>query len=649
MTTPLYSELNEIELQFRLLTIEPSQELEEPLKCSMHTMSLREAPQYYALSYLWGNKNVTDKVSVNGIEVAVTVNLIAAFRQLRASSPRSLASCKIDSEDTEESPTKPRLDLPRYLWADAICINEKSMKERAWQVKLMGRIYRNASKVIAWLGPEAENSAQAIKPIRLIVKEVPQIVSQHDIANWLRHYPGIFGRPDIWKAIRSLFDRDFWKRTWIIQELVLNDNVTLLCGSEGLDMVELFNRFGDEASRTRDANPAMIPSLYFGEHIDCIILLGIRQHNSSYQRHRFHFYPLEQARRTRATDARDKVYALLGLTELAVEPDYSCSVSTVYTRTAIEYLQQEGLSGCFGNAGNGLRNISEVPSWVPDWSFERWLGWDFFERWTGVETDAYDDNHFRVDSNNSRILHVFGFQVAKVEALALSPPKRATEHSAAVWFTQFTLAAIERYASGFLATRVPIIQAALRLLVCDGNILSPESMRPRLRIPSHEFFILADALLKVLCCHMEEGFDLKSRDWTRNIPKLGISIDQSFVAQFCEHFGGDKSILCPWKSIEEAVAAIDDGMCHRLMARIVTSLEYSRLFYTTPAFLGSGPCNVETNDMVFVLKGCKMPVLLRKVDSHYELVGPSQIPGIMDGELFKDPSFRPKYEDIELH
>jgi hypothetical protein len=40
------------------------------------------------------------------------------------------------------------------IWIDSICINQNDLAERASQVQLMGRIYRNAHSLFAWLGPK---------------------------------------------------------------------------------------------------------------------------------------------------------------------------------------------------------------------------------------------------------------------------------------------------------------------------------------------------------------------------------------------------------------------------------------------------------------------------------------------------------------
>jgi hypothetical protein len=41
---------------------------------------------------------------------------------------------------------------PRTLWVDAVCIDQADDEERSEQVQMMSRIYKNASRVLVWLG-----------------------------------------------------------------------------------------------------------------------------------------------------------------------------------------------------------------------------------------------------------------------------------------------------------------------------------------------------------------------------------------------------------------------------------------------------------------------------------------------------------------
>ena len=89
---------------------------------------LHENVEYEALSYVWGDPNVTRPISCGSTQLNVTVNLFAALLAVR--------SCS----------------YPRLLWVDAICIDQKNIKERDQQVRIMGDIYSQAKQVLIWLG-----------------------------------------------------------------------------------------------------------------------------------------------------------------------------------------------------------------------------------------------------------------------------------------------------------------------------------------------------------------------------------------------------------------------------------------------------------------------------------------------------------------
>jgi hypothetical protein len=62
-----------------------------------------------------------------------------------------------------------------------------------------------------------------------------------------------------------------------------------------------------------------------------------------------------------------------------------------------------------------------------------------------------------------------------------------------------------------------------------------------------------------------------------------------------------------------------------------------RLCWTEAGYLGVVPGESRLDDEVWLLKGGKMPMVLRKVDEGtYELVGDSYIHGVMNGEKFEE-------------
>lgn len=59
----------------------------------------------------------------------------------------------------------------RVLWVDAICINQSDEEEKAQQVTSMTRIFGLASRVIVWLGEEADHSTPAFQHLRKLAQQ----------------------------------------------------------------------------------------------------------------------------------------------------------------------------------------------------------------------------------------------------------------------------------------------------------------------------------------------------------------------------------------------------------------------------------------------------------------------------------------------
>ncbi|KAF2799471.1 hypothetical protein K505DRAFT_230911, partial [Melanomma pulvis-pyrius CBS 109.77] len=133
---PLYTELGEN--QIRLLTLQPSRLFAASIHTVLHTTNVFSAPAYKALSYVWGDSELTAPVFVNNLPFEATTNLVAALRHIR----------------------RKRHNV--VIWVDAICINQNDTKERNHQVQMMREIYMKADQVIAWLGEAKDDSDLAM-------------------------------------------------------------------------------------------------------------------------------------------------------------------------------------------------------------------------------------------------------------------------------------------------------------------------------------------------------------------------------------------------------------------------------------------------------------------------------------------------------
>jgi hypothetical protein len=131
-TTPRRHDYSALPLDhIHVLVLEPSLDHDSTIRFSFHPDNIQELyGRYEAVSYTWGDLKLDFPLHHEDETcVFVTENLDVALRRLRH-----------------------RLDV-RWLWADAVCMDQTNTKEKAFQIPLMDKIYRGAKRVFAWLGP----------------------------------------------------------------------------------------------------------------------------------------------------------------------------------------------------------------------------------------------------------------------------------------------------------------------------------------------------------------------------------------------------------------------------------------------------------------------------------------------------------------
>ncbi|KAI0399578.1 hypothetical protein F4802DRAFT_588771 [Xylaria palmicola] len=235
---------------------------------------LNRAPPYAAVSYTWGEGDEMDMLQLNGRDFPVRRNLWSCLNYLGLNA---------------------RLSEAKYLWVDAICINQENILERNAQVRVMDEIYKNACYVSIWLGldPRLEVYGLWIEgPVRVL---------DADDFDWAEH-------------AKRLADHEYWSRYWVIQECLLARDIQVHCSGsiaswehfrEALSVeagVDLFTY--PEDSRTTEALDAR-------KHGALPLLLARLPGDGFTQR------PLEELiihhRHSQCKDPRDRVFALLGL------------------------------------------------------------------------------------------------------------------------------------------------------------------------------------------------------------------------------------------------------------------------------------------------------------------------------------------------
>ncbi|EPE09672.1 ankyrin repeat and sam domain containing protein 6 [Ophiostoma piceae UAMH 11346] len=225
---------------------------DSPLACRLSAVEWDHVPAFEAISYVWGTTDETAIIYCEGAPLVITKSLHTALVHMRLA------------------------DRPRVLWADAVCIDQSNQPERGGQVGQMQRIYKNATGLLVWLGPDTENLAakDAVRDVNRVSEYIcnktgiqPECLPDHrDI-----YQEVIFANKDtlpppneagleededesdggdggdrkgsaddvdnrLWKNLRWFYSHNYFTRVWVIQELnAMQLNRTVYCGHQTID------------------------------------------------------------------------------------------------------------------------------------------------------------------------------------------------------------------------------------------------------------------------------------------------------------------------------------------------------------------------------------------------------------------------------
>jgi hypothetical protein len=364
---------------FRVLEILPGSS-DDVVKCNL--IKSFEGIEYEALSYRAGDPADTKEILVHGHPFNAFATLFGALIALRGPS---------------ES---------RIVWIDQICINQNDVAERNHQVQKMRDVYHNAQRVVAWLGPLGDDGKLAIDAVQSIYEDYlgrknafqTSLVPYREIRELEREGALLEGLADDYqkqfaladhtenkqdiakvKALGRLVNSEFWIRVWIWQELIVARGIQLLwdidsMGLEPFYITSTIIAFGcsPSTSETISTDYLVFPN---GVHSNIYTMLVILRRRSLWKMDNpLNFRSiLRKTHAARASDPRDKIFALSGLIHPKhnIVPNYTETVSSVYCSTCWSIIAAERsldiLVDCLHPRGP---NEISLPSWCPDWSRE---------------------------------------------------------------------------------------------------------------------------------------------------------------------------------------------------------------------------------------------------------------------------------------
>jgi hypothetical protein len=288
---------------FRLVLLEKG--VQSQLRCQLWQAYLddNDIIPYEALSYSWGSQRTPHEILVDGKTLLITESLYEALWHLR------------------------RPDEDRILWVDALCIDQNNIKERGHQVNRMSEIYGKADKVVVWLGYLSGNATKLKSAVTILeakLAEIPGIPRKwpREDPRWRSQWEQVEAslvpscRKELVDGLQSFMGKSWFSRVWILQEVANAKRAVVSC------------------------NLGEIPSWIFallprvmGVKVSqqCQAVLDIMPHPSKPSATRKDTRNLSNLlwkfRGCKATDPRDRVYALLGMaTDIkgsAIQADYA--------------------------------------------------------------------------------------------------------------------------------------------------------------------------------------------------------------------------------------------------------------------------------------------------------------------------------------
>jgi Heterokaryon incompatibility protein (HET) len=574
------------------------------ISLAMSTVALKNPPPFIALSYAWGNPQFIHPITCNGQRLFLTPNLARALRTIFASVRTNSTTIYRKGEDIS-------------LWVDSICINQDDNVEKSSQISLMRDIYTKAKAVLAYIGaPEHGDPKEGV--YAYVLSEGMSVLRPNESGTW--EVP-----PLNWEAFKQLLGQPFFGRSWIFQEMVLASQVLCLYGDEvkwaSWDLEEIMSirtLAGNSIHRQRYIEEvAPLPlSGPIGPHFRQLQTNALNMESWRYLRQRMLESPdgihpiiaLSDVRRAEVSDQRDKIYSVLGLFTKdyreALTVDYSPSNSTAKTfidfaefcirhNLGILLLEQAGIS----------QQTPDIPSWVPDWSFEpRYM-----------------------PQSRYKGFHCSGSTEARI-TLSKEPRKI--------------------HASGWIIGDVRM----LRFPCSYGDTVSIPSC-PQVKTFSQAVFVL-ETLANEWCDMLAEHGCFGEEDFSDVVWRT-LWLDTNWYGE--RSIPGDRKYYEAWLAEHPRPSGLSNvtlpvGRDHGEAGMFVMAALHMQgrvLGLMSGAFgphIGVLPNDAACGDRIALLLGGRTPFVLRPVAGtrEYELVGACYVHGIMDGELLEKSGDDPR-------
>ncbi|ETS79807.1 hypothetical protein PFICI_07336 [Pestalotiopsis fici W106-1] len=320
-----------------------------------------------ALSYTWGDLSETFPLVCNNQTLRVHKNLYEAL------------------------PFLARRRSSQPLWIDAVCINQRDETEKLAQVRLMHRIYRQASKVWVWLGDSKECTEAAIALLPRLA-QLGQTLQKSPPARWSNSHLTFAsaGLPDhkspIWEAIRAILCNDWFTRVWTVQEFALAKQVSFLCGLYEIESERVTGAlmYASRLEALRDSEGRSLPLLGVSQNVGMarmqrVIALERGKHATTDVRpcpNHLIGTVYSMTLNHKCSEPKDRIWGVLGFLEeqqvarMQLKDDVNvCDLYTAFSHYIFTHTDRaNNYFWCLLDRGTLDGKMAGLPSWCPDYN-----------------------------------------------------------------------------------------------------------------------------------------------------------------------------------------------------------------------------------------------------------------------------------------
>lgn len=603
-------------------------------RVSAHNLDADKDHGYDALSYVWG-KPEDQKKSIywNNIpNFEITMNLYKALRRLR------------------------RPHKTRRMWIDQLCINQDCDNDKKPQVRQMASIFRQARRVYVWFGETSEN-VHTTFDVDEVNWKVASKALDHAVSK---------GEFDPW-----------WTRAWIIQEFALAKEPPIA-------MFGPYEQTWGDLICLVDEFVELEFSLLFRQRW-AVLRIRLRRYDSlrrSEGATDLHFLSTV-LREARTRNPEDKVYCILSSLpegeQGIINLNHNKSAAAVFAQATYASMLSTGSLGILSLVPRLSHTKSTgfgAPSWAADFTYaedfslqlhvsrqaglrKRFLNFltETFQH-AGVEWGLYwlfdfsrcetmswcerhpqEEAQISIDPNDARKLTLTGLIFDSVQDLV----------SVDVELPRNPLSLLRRF-----------IQIILTLISVSTSL--PMEMRKSWGFNEDEKYIVLSFQTRL--ARGSPYHQLMATDTTNAIPHLQHDRTIRMIMAFTIFRMWDKTArpghapkaftpsakmvaatVIPGRLSERSRRLrIENDLLHEMeledkrtalfLLFMCCDSRWVRFFITAAGFIGLGPEDLQSNDVITLCYGSRYPIALRPMENgNWQFVGFCYVRGIMDHEL----------------